>query len=149
MGYVRRCRAHCTACLRTHRPANRRSATSNAPVDRLPRSRLLSWLAEAVGQELVDQAADATVVGECTCGCSSLRLSTPAAPLPEETTIRLSDSGRADHLAVSSSGRGPDGHVSVVLHVVEGRLYELELFAGEGVAVDPATVTALTRPAIG
>jgi hypothetical protein len=113
-----------------------------------PESRLLSWLAEAVGQELVDQAADATVVGECTCGCSSVRLSTPAVPLPEETTIRLSDSGRADHLAVSSSGRGPDGHVSLVLHVVEGRLYELELFAGEDVAVDPATVTALTLPEI-
>jgi hypothetical protein len=66
-----------------------------------------------------------------------------------ETTIRLSDTDRPDHLAVSSSGRGPDGHVSVVLHVVEGRLYELEMFAGEGVAVDPASLTALTRPEIG
>lgn len=110
---------------------------------------MLSWVAAAVGQELVDQAADAAVVGECTCGCSSLRLSTPAAPLPVETTIRLSDTGRADYLAVSSGGRGPDGHVSVVLHVVEGRLYELEIFAGEGAAVDPASVTALTRPEVG
>jgi hypothetical protein len=86
------------------------------------------------------------VVGECTCGCSSLRLSTPAAPLPVARTIQLSDTGRADYLAVSSGGRGPDGHVSVVLHVVEGRLYELEIFAGEGTAVDPASVTALTGP---
>jgi hypothetical protein len=30
--------------------------------------------------------------------------------------------------------------------VIEGRLYELEIFAGEGVAVDPASVTALARP---
>ena len=110
---------------------------------------MLSWVAAAVGQELVDQAADAAVVGECTCGCSSLRLSTPAAPLPVETTIRLSDTGRADYLAVCSGGRGPDGHVSVVMHVVEGRLYELEIFAGEGAAVDPASVTALTRPEVG
>jgi hypothetical protein len=114
-----------------------------------PERRLLSWLAEAVGQELVDQAANASVVGECTCGCSSLRLSTPAAPLPVETTIRLSDTDRADYIAVSSSGRGPDSDVSVVLHVLEGRLYELEIFAGEGVAVDPASVTALTRPEVG
>ena len=161
-----------------------------------PERRLLSWLAAAVGQELVDQAADASVVGECTCGCSSLRLSTPAAPLPVETTRRLSDTGRADYFAVSSSGRGPDGDVNVVLHeerleaenvmeifsqydlivdgtdnfatrylvndacvlldkpyvllhAVDGRLYELEIFAGEGVAVDPASVTALTRPEVG
>lgn len=114
-----------------------------------PERLLLSLLAAAVGQELVDQAADAAVVGECTCGCSSLRLSTPAAPLPAETTIQLSDTGRADYFAVSSGGRGPDGHVSVVLHVVEGRLHELEIFAGEGVAVDPASVTALTRPEVG
>ena len=114
-----------------------------------PERRLLSWLAAAVGQEVVDQAADASVIGECTCGCSSLRLSTSAAPLPVETTIRLSDTGRADYLAASSSGRGPDGHVSVVLHVVDGRLYELEIFAGEGAAVDAASVTALTRPEVG
>jgi hypothetical protein len=29
------------------------------------------------------------------------------------------------------------------------RLYELEIFAGEGVAVDPASVTALTQPEVG
>ena len=114
-----------------------------------PESRLLAWLAAAVGQELIDQAADAAVVGECTCGCSSLRLSTQAAPLPVQTTIRLSDTGRPDYFAVSSGGRGPDGDVSVVLHVLDGRLHELEIFAGEGVAVDPASVTALTRPEVG
>jgi len=114
-----------------------------------PESRLLAWLAAAVGQELIDQAADAAVVGECTCGCSSLRLSTQAAQLPVETTIRLFDTGRPDYFAVSSGGRGPDGDVSVVLHVLDGRLHELEIFAGEGVAVDPASVTALTRPEVG
>ena len=59
------------------------------------------------------------------------------------------DTGRADYFAVSSGGQGPDSDVSVVLHVLEGRLYELEIFAGEGVAVDAASVTALTRPDVG
>ena len=78
-----------------------------------------------------------------------MRLSTPAAPLPVETTRRLSDTGRADYFAVSSGGRGPDGDVNVVLHAVDGRLYELEIFADDGAAVDPASVTALTRPEVG
>lgn len=114
-----------------------------------PERRLLSRLAAAVGPELVEQVDDAVVVGECACGCSSVRLSTPVAALPVETTARLSDTGRADHLAVSVGGRGPDGDVSVVLHVVDGRLHELEIFAGEGVAVDPAAVTALDRAVVG
>jgi hypothetical protein len=115
--------------------------------------RLLSWLAAGVGQELLAQVADAVVVGECACGCSSVRLSTSAAPLPVAIMSRLSDSDRPDHVAVSSSGRSPDGHVvTVALHVVEGRLYELEVFdtdAGEGAAVDPASVTELDPPEVG
>ena len=79
-----------------------------------------------------------------------MRLSTPAAPLPVPTVIQLSDVGRDDYLAVSSGGRDLDDRViSVVLHVLEGRLYELEIFAGEGVAVDPASVIALTQPEVG
>ena len=126
-------------------PVFRYLETSRRPSG--PERRLLSWLAAAVGQELVAQVAGAVVVGECTCGCSAVRLSTPAAPLSVQSVIRLSDTGRADYLAMSSGGRGPDADVvSVVLHVIEGRLYELEIFAGEGAAVDPASVTALARP---
>lgn len=115
--------------------------------------RLLSRLAEAAGPELTAQVTDAVVVGECTCGCASVQLSTSAAPLPATTVLGLSAAGRSDHLAVRSTGRSPEGHVvDVVLHVVEGRLYELEVFdsdAGEGAAVDPAGVTSLDRPAVG
>ena len=114
-----------------------------------PERLLLSLRAPPVRPARVAHAPHAAVGGEGTGGCSSLGVCTPAAPLPAETTIQLSDTGRADYFAVSSGGRGPDGHVSVVLHVVEGRLHELEIFAGEGVAVDPASVTALTRPEVG
>ena len=115
--------------------------------------RLLSWLTAGVGPELTAQVAGAVVVGGCTCGCSSVQLSTSAAPLPPATMTRLSAGGRPDHVAVSSTGRSPEGHViGVVLHVVQGRLYEQEIFdtdVGEGAAVDPAGVTALDRPAVG
>jgi hypothetical protein len=109
--------------------------------------RLLSWLAASVGHELVAQVTDAVVVGECTCGCSSVRLSTRAALLPAQTVTRLSGTGRDDYLAVSSTSAGGDD--DVVLHVLEGRLHELEIFAGDGVAVDPATVSALTPTTVG
>ena len=114
---------------------------------------MLSWLAAAVDEELVTQVAGAAVVGECSCGCSSVQLFTLAAPPPAATTSRLSSTGRADVVAVSSSGRNSDGHViCLVLHVVEGRPHELEVFdtdAGEGAAVDLAGVTGLSRPDVG
>ena len=54
---------------------------------------------------------------------------------------------------MSSTGRGPDGHViGVVLHVVEGRLREWDVFdgdAGEGVTVDLDSATALEVSEIG
>ena len=47
-----------------------------------PQSRLLSWLAEAVGQELVDQAADDTVATPLLArGVVDLH-KTPLAPVP-------------------------------------------------------------------
>jgi hypothetical protein len=61
------------------REAHRRFHGLGAPARR--RRLVLSWLATAVGQELVDQIVEAVVVGECTCGCSSVRLSTPTAPM--------------------------------------------------------------------
>jgi hypothetical protein len=61
-----------------------------------PELRLLSWLGAAVGQGLADQVGDVAVIGECTCGCSSVRLSTSATPIPVETVIQVSDTGRDD-----------------------------------------------------
>ena len=116
--------------------------------------RLLSWLLGGIEPEvarvLADQVAGAAVVGTCRCGCSSVLLSPRTARLAATTVGRLSPRGRTDHVALSAVGRSPAGHrVDVVLHVVEGRVAELELYdveAGEGTAVDPATVSRLERP---
>jgi hypothetical protein len=114
--------------------------------------RLLSWLTAGPGSALAAQVAESMVVGECHCGCSSVQLATTAAPLTAVEVGRLSYLGRDDYLSLSSTGRSAAGHrVDVVLHVVDGRLEELELFdtdAGEGTAVDPDDLTALTTPEV-
>jgi hypothetical protein len=98
--------------------------------------RLLVRLGAEAGPDATAQVADATVAGECACGCSSVQLS-------PSTALRQ---GHV-HSAVDASGLGPDGHVvNVVLHLFDGRLHELEVFdsdAGEGVAVDLDGLTGL------
>ncbi|MFI5910748.1 hypothetical protein [Dactylosporangium sp. NPDC051541] len=66
------------------------------------------------------QLASAQVIGKCDCGCASVQLSTTGPKLPD-----------TEWLSVNATGDGAD----VVLHVIEGRLHELECYAGEGVAV--------------
>jgi hypothetical protein len=115
---------------------------------------LLLWLTSAIGLEVImRQAEDAVVIGECRCGCSSVQLSSDSAPVPADIVSCFSHTGRPDYLAVSSIGTDADGHVvSVVLHVVEGQLRELEVFdtdAGEGKAVDIAALPPLEHPEIG
>jgi hypothetical protein len=115
--------------------------------------RLLSWLSATLDEELTGQVADAVVVGACSCGCSSVRLSTSAPPAPAETLARLVPTDRPEVVALRSTGRGPDGHaITLTLHVIEGRLRELEIFdadAGEGVAVDLSAVTGWEPPQAG
>jgi hypothetical protein len=115
--------------------------------------RLLSWLAAGAGDALRAQLAQCTVTGQCTCGCSSVELTTSAAPLPPELISRLSVRDRLDYISLTSTARSPTGHrVDVVLHVVQGLVHELEIFdadAGEGTAVDPAELTSLDRPDVG
>jgi hypothetical protein len=65
------------------------------------------------------QVAVANVVAECACGCSSVRLSPSTTPRREPV-----------HSEVGADGSG----VRVVLHLLDGRLHELEVFdsdAGE------------------
>ena len=98
--------------------------------------RLLFWLATEAGSDVTAQVADATVVAECACGCSSVRLSPSTPPRREQ--------GRSE---VGASGQGADGSaVHVALHLLDGRLHELEVFdsdAGEGVIVDLDGLTGL------
>jgi hypothetical protein len=80
---------------------------------------------------LSEQVATVRVVSTCDCGCASVGLRTEGPPVPATTVARLSDTGREDYFAVSTS----DGDVTVVLHVLSGFVGELEIFAGEGVPV--------------
>jgi hypothetical protein len=58
---------------------------------------------------------------------------------------QLSDNDRPDYFHVDGFGQAPDvPTVQVALHVIRGRIYELEVFAGEGIAVSLASLTDLT-----
>lgn len=115
--------------------------------------RLLAALGAAVAERLLDrQLATVLVDGVCRCGCSSVRLRTREPAVPAARVARLSGAGRDDHLAVASTARTPDGHdVDVVLHVVHGRVHELEVLDpvdGEGAAVDTAALSDPAGPTV-
>jgi hypothetical protein len=110
---------------------------------------LLAALAAATGDpRLLEQVQSCAVVAVCQCGCSSVRLRSDAAPTATGTTSPRSVSGGwNDYFSVAAEGRGP-GHeaVAVVLHVVSGFIEELEVFAGNGVAV--SGISDLTEPVV-
>lgn len=115
--------------------------------------RLLTILVTAVAEPLLDEQVSAVLVdGVCRCGCSSVRLRTREPAVPAARVARLSGTGRDDHLAVASTARTPDGHdVDVVLHVVHGRVHELEVLdtvEGEGAAVDTAALSDPAGPTV-
>jgi hypothetical protein len=88
------------------------------------------------------------VNGVCRCGCSSVRLRPTAPAVPAEP----STPDRDDHLALVRSGRTLDGHdVEVVLHLVHGRVHELEVFdtvGGEGVAAPLDDLSESSAPTV-
>jgi hypothetical protein len=77
--------------------------------------------------------AGLTVSGECRCGCPSVRLG----------TVLFS----GEHSQVSAWGRTSAGDLlQVVLHRMDGVLTELEVFAGEGVALPLPVPADLSTP---
>jgi hypothetical protein len=111
-------------------------------------ARLLGELAAFVDEpRLPEQVRTVRVTATCRCGCSSLRLLTSAPAIPSERVAELSSSGRSDYVAVGSRARPRTlRHVDVVLHVVAGRISELEVFdtrRGEGIPVPVERVTGL------
>lgn len=115
--------------------------------------RVLTGLANAVGEPLVDDQVSSVVVDAvCRCGCSSVRLRSTRRAIPAETVTRLSRTGRADYLAVEAFGREPDHQdVNVVLHLMSGRVRELEVFdvvKGEGSTVALDQLDRLTQPTV-
>ena len=109
---------------------------------------MIARLATAVDEPLLHrQVATATVAAVCRCGCSSLRLRSDELPIPDARVVELSHRDRADYFQVDAVAHAPDllADVQVVLHVIQGRINELEVFAGEeGVAVPLANLSDLT-----
>jgi hypothetical protein len=77
------------------------------------------------------QAESVAVVSTCSCGCPSVGLRTDGPQLSTADMLALSGLGRDDWFAVRASVDGTD----VIVHVLGGRLGELEVYAGDGVAV--------------
>jgi hypothetical protein len=83
--------------------------------------------------ELGAQAGVAMVKAVCSCGCPSVWLavdeSMPRARYEESETRE----GRTDHVALTAFQRKARGVTETTLHVIDGRLFELEIWADEGV----------------
>jgi hypothetical protein len=107
--------------------------------------------------ELTAQAASVWVTGTCECGCPSVRLHSDAPALTPDTMTRLSSFGRSDWFSIDytrvDTSVPPDpatGEVrmlQVIVHVTSGSLDDLEIYAGDGVAVDippPETLDDIT-----
>ena len=73
--------------------------------------------------ELRDQAADVKVNGGCDCGCATVDLLVSGDSIPPAPVLR-----RVPVEATTTAGPAAD----VLLHVVNGRLNELEVFRHDG-----------------
>ena len=106
--------------------------------------RLLTALAAAVDEPLLHaQVATVVVDATCRCGCSSVRLCSGQPAILAERIVQLSGRGRPDYFGVTATGRGG---VDVVLHVMHGRVIELEVYDrinGDGHAVPLESVLDL------
>lgn len=95
--------------------------------------------------ELREQAKAARVVSSCSCGCPSVGLDIdPVAPTAhfrrDETPL-----GRTDWVPITAFQQKAKGETEVTLHVVEGRLHELEVWAGSYGVRPRVDVTKLER----
>jgi hypothetical protein len=82
--------------------------------------------------ELIEQAATARVIGECSCGCPSVCLRPDESTPSVTTTADESPTGDPSYYSLTAHGTNGDGReVQVTLHVSLGRIDELEIWAGE------------------
>jgi len=93
---------------------------------------LVRYIVGQIGStELTEQLQVVDVVSECACGCPSIGLTTTGPALSDEAMLRLSDNSRGDSCEIRAWGQNAEGHrVQVNLHLVGGRLHELEVWAG-------------------
>jgi hypothetical protein len=106
---------------------------------------LLAALVAATGSaHMAAQLPTAQVGGTCRCGCSSIRLTARASAIPPAVILKLTTGKRDDYVAVTAeAAAGVQEPVAVTLHIVDGFLHELEIFAGEGQPVTTPPATSL------
>jgi hypothetical protein len=81
--------------------------------------------------ELRAQAAGAHVVATCSCGCRSIWIETdPCAPDATYAKTETPD-GRIDHVGLTAYQPIGAETAEVTLHVVNGRMFELEVWGHE------------------
>jgi hypothetical protein len=86
--------------------------------------------------ELREQAQTARVVGVCSCGCPSVYLEVDGTAPIIEFRADEPGSARSDWVPIKAIQPKTRGMTEVTLHVVEGRLHELEIW-GSGYGVRP------------
>jgi hypothetical protein len=88
-------------------------------------------LAGPLGRDqLRQQAETAEVDGTCGCGCPSVFLRADPAIPPVEFRAEETPFGRTDHVPIAAVQQKTRGRTEVTLHVVQGRLAELEIWSG-------------------
>jgi len=95
---------------------------------------------------LREQARSAVVGGTCSCGCPSVSLRVAGPALSTEDMLRFSDHGRDDVFGVHAHTAG--ARVEVVVHVLSGRIDELEIYAGDAAEPDLPSPEDLAHVAI-
>jgi hypothetical protein len=83
--------------------------------------------------ELAGQAGVAMVEAVCSCGCPSVWLTVEESKPPARYEKGETRDGRTDHVALTAFQRKARSTTETTLHVVDGQLFELEIWAGEGV----------------
>jgi hypothetical protein len=94
------------------------------------RALLGALVARTGNADLRAQARSAVVESVCSCGCPSVGLRSDGPALSTAEMLAFSGHGRDDVFGV----HGYRDKVVVVVHVLLGRLAELEVYAGDGVA---------------
>lgn len=82
---------------------------------------------------LTAQAEVVRVAATCSCGCPSVWLSVDLTAASASFKADETPGGGTDHVALTAFQKKSRGTTETTLHVVDGRLFELAIWAGEGV----------------
>jgi hypothetical protein len=77
------------------------------------------------------QVRRASAIARCDCGCPSITLATDGPAIPAPAVVDREPAGRDDYFYVKAVGPNRAGlDVDVILHVGDGVIHELEIWAG-------------------